>query len=271
MADEIQRQPKSVLIPIPSYGFDPTESAIPWHKIVMHGHRVVFATPDGHPAQADIRMVTGVDLPFLLKNTLMADVAAVASYQQMAKTQEFLHPISYDQIRPGDYDALLLPGGHDKGMRLYLESSILQKAVATFFDQRKPVGAICHGTLLAGRSQSSLTGRSVLWGKKTTGLTYNQELIAYNLTRLWLGDYYRTYSVAMQDELVTYLQSASDYFPGPGNPIPTRRDSDNDLNPGFTVRDGKYLSARWPGDAHLFGNQFVDMIEEPVRRQETRV
>ena len=264
LADETQRQSKVVLIPIPSYGFDPTESSIPWYKIVLRGHRVVFATPDGKPGQADVRMLTGVDLPFLLKSILMAEPKAVASYQQMVQSEEYLHPISYEQIRHEDYDALLLPGGHDKGMRVYLESSVLQRAVGNFFDNGKSVGAICHGTLLAGRSQSSLTGKSVLWGRKTTGLTHNQEMIAYHLTSLWLGDYYRTYPIPMQDELVTYLQTKAHYLPGPGNPIPTRRDSDGDLTPGFSVRDGKYLSARWPGDAHLFSNQFVDMIEEPA-------
>jgi protease I len=41
----------------------------------------------------------------------------------------------------------LLPGGHDKGMREYLESPVLQKNVAYFFDHNMAVGAICHGTL----------------------------------------------------------------------------------------------------------------------------
>jgi hypothetical protein len=29
---------------------------------------------------------------------------------------------------------------------------------------------------------------------------------------------------------------------------------------GFTVRDGEYLSARWPGDAHRFAAEFAAMI-----------
>ena len=153
-------------------------------------------------------------------------------------------------------------GGHDKGMRVYLESAALHKAVAYFFDNNKPVAAICHGTLLAARSISSLTGKSVLYGRKTTGLTRNQEWVAYQLTRAWLGDYYRTYATPMAEELISFLRSSSDYDAGPGTPIPMGRDSDKNLKPGFTVRDGFYLSARWPGDAHKFGNEFVQMLQE---------
>ena len=28
----------------------------------------------------------------------------------------------------------------------------------------------------------------------------------------------------------------------------------------FTVRDGRYLSARWPGDAYLFAEKLLEML-----------
>jgi hypothetical protein len=34
---------------------------------------------------------------------------------------------------------------------------------------------------------------------------------------------------------------------------------DSDFDP-LTVRDGEYLSARWPGDAHRFAAEFAAMI-----------
>jgi hypothetical protein len=43
-------------------------------------------------------------------------------------------------------------------------------------------------------------------------------------------------------------------------PLPLRRDSAARLGGGFTVRDGNYLSARWPGDAHRFASEFAAMI-----------
>jgi putative intracellular protease/amidase len=28
----------------------------------------------------------------------------------------------------------------------------------------------------------------------------------------------------------------------------------------FTVRDGRYVSARWPGDAYLFARRFCELL-----------
>lgn len=259
---------RNVLIPIPRYGFDPTEAAVPWRYLKSNGFRTVFATPDGKQGQADIRMVTGKDLG-ILKGVLMNDKNGTAAYLELEKSDEFRQPISYEQVKPEEYDAIFLPGGHDKGMREYLDSNIIQQVIVDFFESNRPVGAICHGTLLAARSISKRTGHSVLWGRKTTGLTRMQELVAYQLTRLYLGTYYRTYPekdhdnciVTMEDELKSYLKDPSDFSRGPGFPIPSRRDSPKHPNRGFTVRDGNYLSARWPGDANRFGSEFVTLLK----------
>jgi hypothetical protein len=39
-----------------------------------------------------------------------------------------------------------------------------------------------------------------------------------------------------------------------------KRDSPEHLEAGFTVRDGAYLSARWPGDAHRFAAEFNGLL-----------
>jgi protease I len=143
-------------------------------------------------------------------------------------------------------------------MRQYLESEELQAAAAEFFAQDKPVGAICHGVLLAARSRGR-DGKSVLFGRKTTALTKTMELAAWALTRLYLGDYYRTYPVTVEDEVRAALANTDDFVVGP---IAVRRDSPARPDIGFTVRDGNYLSARWPGDAHRFGGKFAAMVSE---------
>lgn len=50
---------KRILIPIPAYGFDPTEVAIPWKLMPEHKMEVVFATPEGKKASADVLMLSG--------------------------------------------------------------------------------------------------------------------------------------------------------------------------------------------------------------------
>jgi len=249
-----------LLIVIPRYGFDPTEAAVPWKYFKAAGYSVVFATPDGQPGQADIRMLTGQDLG-VFKNILMSDSNGIQAYHELENSSEFQNPISYDEIRSKNFGALFLPGGHDKGMREYLESKTLQKTVAGFFQDDKPVAAICHGTLLAGRSTSSLTGKSVLWERKTTGLTQPQELTAFNLTRLYLGDYYRTYpETTLEEELKSYLIDPENFLRGPGFPLPLKRDSLGNEEDGFVVLDRNYLSARWPGDAHRLGKEFTMLL-----------
>jgi protease I len=244
----------SILIPIPSRGFDPSETGIPWRTLTQAGHEITFATPDATPGQADPRMVTGQDLS-VLAPILRADANGRAAYTEMAASAEFTAPIAYADINPDAYEALILPGGHAKPMRPYLESPQLQRVTAAFFAAGKPVGAICHGVVLAARSRRP-DNRSVLHGRKTTALLHSQEMLAYTLTRLWLADYYRTYPQTVQEEVTAALASPADFIRGPAS---VTRDSPANPN-GFAVVDGTYVSARWPGDAHRFSAEMLRLL-----------
>lgn len=246
----------TVLIPTPSRDFDPTETAVPWKTLTSLGHTVVFATPDGQPGQADERMLDGRGLG-ILKPLLMADGNGRRAYSEMAACEAFRRPRCHAELSPDDFDGLLLPGGHAPGMKPYLESESLQALVAAFFEREKPVGAICHGVVLAARSRAA-DGTSVLHGRKTTALTKQMEFNAWLLTALWLGRYYRTYPTSVQDEVSEALASRADFIAGP---LSLKRDSPSRPGAGFTVRDGQYLSARWPGDAHRFANEFAAMLQ----------
>jgi protease I len=243
-------------MPIPSAGFDPTEVAVPWKILRAHGHEVVVATPDGQPGQADPRMLTGERLS-VLAPILRANADAVQAYGELEGSQEFQHPISYEAMMARTFDAILLPGGHAPQMKEYLESSRVQAKVIEMAERNKPIGAICHGVLVIARSRTT-AGTSVLFGKRTTALTRPQELAAWWLTRAWLNDYYRTYpETTVEDEV---RQAGPREFDR--GPLSLTRDSPTNLKAGFTIRDGSYLSARWPGDAHRFGSEFAAMVEE---------
>ena len=245
----------TVLVPIPHADFDPTEVAVPWKTLRALGHLVVFATPDGEPGEADKRMLTGRGLS-VLAPLLVADANGRRAYAELELSEEFRHPLPYSAARLDDHHGVLLPGGHAAGMRPYLESTVLQSLVAAAFAAKTPVGAICHGVVLAARSRAA-DGRSVLNGRKTTALTKPMELTAWSLTCTWLGNYYRTYPTTVEDEVAAALASPSDFMRGP---MSTRRDSPEHPDTGFTVQDGHYLSARWPGDAHRFAADFAEML-----------
>lgn len=245
-----------ILIPLPDRDYDPSEAAIPWQLLTARGHAIRFATPDGQPAQADPRMLDGNGLG-IWKSLLRAAANAREAHAAMVQSQAFQQPLRYDDIDAGQVDALLLPGGHAPGMRPYLESARLQALVAAHFAADKPVAAICHGVLLAARSRRA-DGKSVLHGRRTTGLTRQQEMTAWLMTAAWLGSYYRTYPTPLQTEVQSLLASPVDFDVGPPALL---RDDPQHLHRGFHLRDGNYLSARWPGDAHGWALKFAEMLQ----------
>jgi putative intracellular protease/amidase len=285
-----------VLMPIPSRDFDPTEVAVSWSVLRGLGHAVAFATPDGKPGAADDIMVTGegVDvwgfLPGLRKLSLVGRVLAAnaqarAAYAAMLADPAFQAPMAWDQVAEADFDGLLLPGGHRaRGMRAYLESPILQALVVGAFARGAPVGAICHGVLLAARSLGR-DGRSVLFGRRTTALTWSLERAGWRMGRVfrfWDPGYYRTYAdgvgkpagyMSVEAEVTRALARREDFLDVPSDD-PQRakktgglvRDTPEDSTPAFVIRDGSYVSARWPGDAHTFARLFAEVLSESASR-----
>jgi putative intracellular protease/amidase len=282
-----------VLIPIPARDFDPTEVAVSWSVLKRLGHTVTFATPDGRPGQADDMMLTGQGLDFwgflpglrrltAVGRLLRADARAREAYAAMLQDPAFTTPLAWRQARREDFDGLLLPGGHRaRGMRDYLESDVLQKLVAQFFEADMPVAAICHGVLLAARSRSVNGTRSVLHGRKTTALTWALERKAWSVARIfrfWDPGYYRTYDdgtgqpagyMSVQQEVTRALARPEDFLDVPlGAPDYARktggtvRDTWDDARPAFVVHDGNYISARWPGDVHMFAKSFAEVLVE---------
>lgn len=250
---------KRIIIPLPSYGFDPTESAIPWLMLTANGVEVTFATPEGEKAKCDQLMLRGKKLG-IWKPILKARKDAVDAYLKMEKDSSFENCISYSEALESDYDGIVLPGGHDKGMIEYLESPVLQKLVVAFFNAEKPVGAICHGVVLLARSIDPKTNQSVINNRKVTALLKSQEMAAYNMTRLWLKDYYLTYpGLTVEDEVKSILASELNFLKGS---TPIFRDSEKKLSHGFSVRDENLVTARWPGDAYNFSFAFMDLFKD---------
>jgi putative intracellular protease/amidase len=247
-----------ILFLLPEGDYDPTESAVPWHALHQAGIDVRFATPSGLPAYADPRLVNTGFGPFDL--VFMTRKADLKLYDQMTASAAFQKPLSYADVVAENFAGILVPGGHAQGMRTMLESKRAQDIVLHFFQAAKPVAAVCHGVLLLARTINPQTGRSVLHGRKTTALpALNMELPAWLATSPWLGSYYRTYSHTVETEVKAALARPQDFQHGPFLPW---RDSAHNLQPGFTVRDGNYLSARWPGDCHRYARDFVGMVKE---------
>ena len=174
-------------------------------------------------------------------------------------------------------------------MRQYLEGSFPfpgQRFVADFFDADKPVAAICHGVVLAARSISPRTGKSVLSRPKTTtALTWTleksrmvqHEILWASLESRLLSHVHgiegtpgtgRATAASRPKSAVRWLRPRISAMFQKMPPIISRktsglfRDSSLDDRPAWVVRDGRYVSARWPGDAHSFAAAFAAVLAE---------
>ncbi len=127
----------------------------------------------------------------------------------MATTPEFKTPLSWSDpafsLEP--YNLIFLPGGHEKGVRQLIDSPIMAQHLGSYFPQtKKPssksVAAVCHGVLALAEAKcldGEHKGKSVIHNCDTTALPGTFEQTAYWGTRLFLGDYYKTYGAGSED------------------------------------------------------------------------
>ena len=73
--------------------------------------------------------------------------------------------------------------------------------------------------------------------------------------------------MSVQREVTRLLASPGDFLDVPVTDANYRRrtsgmarDTIEDSGPAFVVRDGNYVSARWPGDAHTFAKTFDQVL-----------
>jgi putative intracellular protease/amidase len=75
--------------------------------------------------------------------------------------------------------------------------------------------------------------------------------------------------MSVQQEVTRALARPDDFLDVPADSPNHRqktsgmvRDNFDDDRPAFVVRDGNYVSARWPGDAHTFAKEFAALLAE---------
>ncbi|KAH8832730.1 class I glutamine amidotransferase-like protein [Flagelloscypha sp. PMI_526] len=206
---------------VPDYGFDPTEAAIPWKCLVDHGWEIDVVTETGQVPQCDKKMLSG-----LLADVMGSKQPARVAYESFSTSSSFLTPKSWsnDAFDLMQYDVLLLPGGHDKGVKQIIESESLKKHLPRFFEatkgdgDKKVVAAICHGVMVLSTTTSPVTSKSLLYDRATTTLPVHLERLAYLATAPVLGDYYRTYPGKYTANLVqSALKEPAQFIPGPFN------------------------------------------------------
>ncbi|EXJ92885.1 hypothetical protein A1O3_01439 [Capronia epimyces CBS 606.96] len=216
--------PPKVIFLMADYGHDPTETAIPWQVFQNAGFEVSFATEKGASPQCDEKMLSG------WTGTLLgANKAGKKAYGALSTTSpNFQNPLAWNDtsFSLADYDLVFLPGGHEKGVRQIIDSPRVHELLASYFPEtkkpsRKSVAAICHGVQVLAMTSTG-EGKSVLHDVKTTALPAFMEQGIFHATKLFLGDYYKTYGAGtasvenvIKTKLADKAQFASSLKPSP--------------------------------------------------------
>jgi protease I len=119
--------------------FEDSDFKVPYDRIREAGHRVTVIGPQ---AGQEVKGKRG--------------------------NESFTPEVTPDQVNPGEFDALVIPGGYSPD-KLRTDDGVV-KFVQGFFDDQKPVAAICHaGSLLV--EADAVRGRTVTsWPSVKTDL-----------------------------------------------------------------------------------------------------
>ncbi|KAJ3315769.1 hypothetical protein HDU93_004608, partial [Gonapodya sp. JEL0774] len=187
------KAPKVVFL-MADHGHDPTETSIPWKAFHSANLDISFATETGKQPECDQRMLSGP-----LAALFGAAEPAKTAYASLCEFPAFQKPRSWSDpsFNLEEFDMVFLPGGHEKSIRQILDSDRVHKLLAAYFPltkkpSSKSLVAICHGVQLLAASTYE-NGKSVLADVTTTSLQDFQEQSIYQVTRLFVGDYYRTH------------------------------------------------------------------------------
>jgi len=198
------------------------ETAIPWRVFKESGFEVAFATEQGKMAVCDDKMLSG-----WTGALLGANKQAKRAYQSMSTTDDsYKQPLSFKDpsFSLANFDLVFLPGGHEKGVRQIIDSPAVHQHLASYFPKtqkpsQKSLAAICHGVQVLATA-SLPDGKSVMHDAKTTALPAIMEQGIYHATKLFLGDYYKTYGAGTDsvEEIVKKRLDDRSQFAGSANP-----------------------------------------------------
>ena len=118
---------KKILMLVGDYVED-YEAMVPFQILTMVGHTVHAVCP-GKKAGETVR-------------TAVHDFVGDQTYAE-TPGHRFAINATFEEVRPGDYDALVIPGGRAPEY-LRLNPRVIE-TVQSFDKARKPIAAICHG------------------------------------------------------------------------------------------------------------------------------
>lgn len=238
-----------IFVPIANPGVDPSEVAIPWQVLTRAGHSFELATEDGRTAQPDRLMMEGC-----LGGLIGARKDGRVCFAALTESEAWRSPVAWSSLRDlSAYDAIFVPGGHMQGMKALVADVELHRLVRGFWQDKPaaPVAAMCHGVVL-------LAASGVLYNQRTTCFLTAQEALAWAGSWWDWGSYVRVFPRWVTSEV---RAGGAVLVPAPWHFFSYGTESDD--RPTFVHADGRYLSARWPGDAWRIARELKGLLADP--------
>jgi putative intracellular protease/amidase len=145
-------------------GYWAEEFARPYQMLTDAGHEVVVATPDGN--------IPNVDMMSLRPSMAGGEQGALDLEAIIRDAEVMRRPLKLSDIRPDDYDAIYLPGGHGPMQDMAFDADagrILTDQLAS----GRPLAIVCHAP--AAMLSTRIHGESPFKGYKVTGFTNEEE------------------------------------------------------------------------------------------------
>jgi deglycase len=135
----------------------------------LDGKRVAFLFTEGveqveltEPLEAVRKAGADTDL-------ISLEQGEVEAWNHFDKGEKFSVDHAVGEVDPSDYDALVLPGGVANPDQLRLDKDAV-KFVRGFFEQKKPVGVICHGPWMLVEADVAKGRKVTSWPSLRTDL-----------------------------------------------------------------------------------------------------
>ena len=125
----------------------------------LEGKRVAFLFTEGAEQDEVIKPLEAVRQAGADVDVVSLQKGEVEMWQHFDKGEKIEVDRAVAEVSASDYDALVLPGGVANPDQLRADEDAV-KFVRQFFEEHKPVGAICHGPWLLAEADV-LKGRTV--------------------------------------------------------------------------------------------------------------
>ncbi|HTU75629.1 MAG TPA: type 1 glutamine amidotransferase domain-containing protein [Trebonia sp.] len=145
-------------------GYWAEEFACPYKILTDAGHEVVVATPDGNTPNVDMMS---------MRPSMAGGEDGALELEAIIRDAEVMRrPLKLSDVRPADYDAIYLPGGHGPMQDMAFDPDV-GRILTDQLTSGRPLAIVCHAP--AAMLATRIHGKSPFDGFRITCFTNDEE------------------------------------------------------------------------------------------------